>query len=298
MRWRGQRQSRNVEDRRGMSAGRGGLAIGGGGIALILVLSLLTGQNPLVLLEQVSGPQGPGAAPTAGRAGVPGDEMGQFAATVLASTEDVWQKVLGAGYAPPRLVLFSNAVQSACGFTSSAAGPFYCPADSQVYIDLTFFDELTQRFGAPGDFAQAYVIAHEVGHHVQNVLGIAERVHGARRSASEDEGNALSVAMELQADCFAGVWGHHANRDANLLEPGDVEEGLGAAAAIGDDTLQKRAQGYTVPESWTHGSSAMRVEWLRRGMQSGDPDACDTFSGRGAPARHQARSGSRPAPLG
>jgi uncharacterized protein len=282
MRLKGYRQSSNVEDRRGMSAGGRGLAIGGGGIVLVLVFAVLTGQDPLTLLEQADGTQSMGGgAPATGREGAPDDEMGRFAATVLASTEDVWTQVLGSGrngYVPPRLVLFSGAVQSACGYTSAAVGPFYCPGDSQVYLDLSFFDELSQRFGASGDFAQAYVIAHEVGHHVQNLLGISERVERARRGASERDGNVISVATELQADCFAGVWGYHANHDDHLLEPGDVEEGLAAAAAIGDDTLQKQARGYTVPETWTHGSSAMRVKWLRRGLQSGDPDDCDTFS--------------------
>ena len=279
MRLKGYRRSSNVEDRRGMSVGGRGAAIGGGGLVVVLLLSLLTGQNPLVLLEQVGGTGG--GVPQSGQVGVPEDEMGQFASTVLASTEDVWGQLLGGRYAAPQLVLFSGAVDSACGMASAAVGPFYCPADSQVYLDLSFFDELSQRFGASGDFAQAYVIAHEIGHHVQNLLGIAEQVAGARSQASEAESNALSVSMELQADCFAGVWGYHAG-EANLLDPGDVEEGLSAAAAIGDDTLQKRTQGYTVPESWTHGSSAMRVQWLRRGLQTGDPGQCDVFAREGA----------------
>jgi predicted metalloprotease len=277
MQWRGYRQSDNVEDRRGMRVPGGGMAISGGGLLLLVVLALATGQNPLDLLEVITGPQvsvDGGGEP--GRAGAPADELGQFASTVLASTEDVWGKVLR-GYQPPRLVLFSDAVQSACGTTSAAAGPFYCPLDSQVYLDLSFFHELERRFGAPGDFAQAYVIAHEVGHHVQNQLGIASRVNNARQRASQEEGNALSVRMELQADCLAGVWAHHANRDANMLDPGDIEEGLRAAQAIGDDTLQKRAQGYSVPESWTHGSSAQRQQWLKRGLQSGNVNDCDTF---------------------
>jgi predicted metalloprotease len=259
MRLRGYRQSSNVEDRRGMSVGRGGAAIGGGGIVLLLVFALVTGQDPMQILDQVAGTQSQVGGGETGTMGAPSDEMGQFASTVLASTEDVW-----------------GAVNSACGFTSAAVGPFYCPGDSKVYIDLSFFDELSQRFGASGDFAQAYVIAHEVGHHVQNLLGLSEQVQRARQGASEREGNALSVSMELQADCFAGVWGYHA-QSANLIEPGDFEEGLRAASAIGDDTLQKQAQGYTVPESWTHGSSAKRVEWLRRGLASGDPNECDTF---------------------
>jgi predicted metalloprotease len=278
MRWRGYRQSENIEDRRGMRVGRGGAAIGGGGLLLILAVALLTGQDPLQLLEAISGPQVSVDGGEVGREGAPTDELGQFASTVLASTEDVWDKVLADRYRRPRLVLFSGAVQSACGFTSAAVGPFYCPLDSQVYLDLSFFDELERRFGAPGDFAQAYVIAHEVGHHVQNLLGIAERVHNARQRASAEHGNALAVRMELQADCLAGVWAFHANRDAQLLDPGDIEEGLTAAAAIGDDTLQKQAQGYTVPESWTHGSSAMRQRWLRQGLQSGNINDCDTFA--------------------
>jgi predicted metalloprotease len=277
MRLKGYRTSGNVEDRRRVSVGRGGAAIGGGGLLLVLVLSLVTGQNPLVLLEQVGGVGGPAGAPATGEVGVPEDEGGRFASTVLATTEDVWQQLSGGRYSPPRLVLFSGAVESACGVAGAAVGPFYCPADRQVYVDLTFFDELARRFGAPGDFAQAYVIAHEVGHHIQNLTGTAEQVQRARSSVSEADGNALSVAMELQADCYAGVWGYHVS-DLGLLEPGDVEEGLGAAAAIGDDTLQKRSQGYTVPETWTHGSSAMRVQWLRRGLESGDPNVCDTFS--------------------
>jgi predicted metalloprotease len=280
MRLKGYRRSSNVEDRRGMSVGGRGAAIGGGGIVLVLVLSLLTGQNPITMLEQMGGGvQGGGQG--SGQVGVPEDEMGQFASTVLASTEDVWMQVLGSRYEAPRLILFSGAVDSACGFASAAVGPFYCPSDAQVYLDLSFFDELSQRFGAPGDFAQAYVIAHEIGHHVQNLLGIAGQVAGARRNASETESNALSVSLELQADCLAGVWGYHAG-ETGLLEPGDVEEGLSAAAAIGDDILQKRTQGYTVPESWTHGSSAMRVQWLRRGLTSGDPGQCDVFARDGA----------------
>jgi hypothetical protein len=201
---------------------------------------------------------------------------------ILADTEDTWTRVLGdrgGRYQAPRLVLFTEAVQSACGLSSAAVGPFYCPPDQKVYIDLAFFRELDERFGAPGDFAQAYVVAHEVGHHVQNLLGTADRVHAARSEASEADANALSVRMELQADCYAGVWAHHAATQRQMLEEGDVEEGLRAAAAIGDDTLQRRAQGRVAPESWTHGSSEQRVSWFRRGLESGRLDACDTFSG-------------------
>ena len=286
MRWRGERESENVEDRRGIRVGGPGLAIGGGGLLLIIALALFTGQDPTVLLEQLTGGPSVSVDPQqAGRGGAPPDELGRFSSVVLASTEDVWKQTFASGgrrYQAPTLVLFSDAVQSACGFGSAAAGPFYCPMDNKVYLDLSFFTDLARRFGAPGDFAHAYVIAHEVGHHVQNQLGIASKVRAAQGRLPAGEVNALSVRMELQADCLAGVWAHHANRDAKLLEPGDVEEGLTAAAAIGDDRLQKRAQGYTVPESWTHGSSAMRVKWLRRGLQSGDIDACDTFS-RDAP---------------
>jgi uncharacterized protein len=283
MRWRGQRESDNVEDRRGMGGPRrGGIAIGGGGLLLLVVFSLLTGQDPLQMLETIGGSSVSvdQSAEEPGTTGAPKDQLGQFASVVLASTEDVWQQQFDAGgrpYRAPRMVLFSGAVQSACGFSSAAVGPFYCPSDSKLYLDLSFFNELASRFGAPGDFAQAYVIAHEVGHHVQNQLGIASKVRAAQQSASQEEGNALSVRMELQADCLAGVWAYHANQSADLLEPGDVEEGLKAAAAIGDDQLQRQGQGYTVPETWTHGSSDMRVRWLRRGLERGEIQACDTF---------------------
>jgi hypothetical protein len=278
MRWRDREGSAEVEDRRGLPGGRGGLAIGGGGLLVLLAVALITGQNPLELLEVVSGPTQVSTEP--GREGVPEDELGRFASVVLASTETVWQRELarrGKTYPKPKLVLFSDAVESACGFNSAAVGPFYCPPDRKLYLDLSFFSDLEKRLGAPGDFAQAYVIAHEVGHHVQNVLGIAEKVNAARQNASPEDANALSVRLELQADCFAGVWGHHAGKDEDLLEPGDVEEGLKAAGAIGDDLLQRRAQGYTVPETWTHGSSEMRTRWLRRGLDGGDPQSCDTF---------------------
>ena len=284
MRWEGQRESSNVEDRRGMSPARvggvGGLGIGG--IILVLAVSYFTGTNPLTLLNMLDGVQNmtESSAPTEpGRIGAPSDQLGKFSSVVLADTETTWTRLLGKRYENPRMVLFSGAVQSACGTTSSAVGPFYCPGDHKLYLDLSFFEEMSQRLGAPGDFAQAYVIAHEVGHHVQNLMGIAEKVHRLQRQGSETEGNALSVRMELQADCFAGVWGHHANRDRNLIEPGDFEEGLRAASAIGDDRLQKMARGQVQPESWTHGSSEQRMTWLRKGLESGDPKACDTFAG-------------------
>lgn len=279
MRWQDYRQSDNVEDRRGMRAGRP-VAIGGGGLLVLLLVAWLTGTDPVALLDlaqstQVSTEPGP-----SGQMGAPGDTLGRFSSTVLASTEDVWTGIFrqrGAAYEAPRLVLFSDAVQSACGTASAAVGPFYCPADQRLYLDVSFFDELDHRFGAPGDFAQAYVIAHEVGHHVQNLLGLSDKVEAARLRASRDDANALSVRMELQADCLAGVWGYYANQNQRLLEPGDVDEGLKAAAAIGDDRLQRQARQAVQPESWTHGSSAMRARWLRRGLESGDMNACDTF---------------------
>jgi predicted metalloprotease len=248
---------------------------------LVLAVSYFTGINPLTLIDMLNGVQdmtessGPSEpAPT----GAPNDQLGKFAAIVLADTETTWHKLLGPQYEDPRLVLFTGGVHSACGTTSSAVGPFYCPNDRKVYLDLSFFNAMARRFGAPGDFAQAYVIAHEVGHHVQNFMGIAEKVTRLRQRASEREGNALSVQMELQADCFAGVWGYHAKRERNLIEPGDFEAGLNDAAAIGDDRLQKMGQGYVQPESWTHGSSEQRRAWLRKGLESGDPKACDTFA--------------------
>jgi hypothetical protein len=261
---------------------RGGpTAIGGGGLLLLLVLAYVAGVDPTTVLEMANAPQVSTDSAPHGQMGAPDDELGQFTSTVLASTEDVWSEMFrrsGSRYAEPTLVLFSHAVQSACGFTGAAVGPFYCPADRKLYIDLSFFADLDRNFGAPGDFAQAYVIAHEVGHHVQNLLGLSERVHRLQQRASQQDANALSVRLELQADCFAGVWGYHANRTARMLEPGDAEEGLRAAAAIGDDRLQHRGGGQVQPESWTHGSSQMRVGWLRRGLENGDMDACDTFS--------------------
>lgn len=283
MRWEGQRESGNVEDRRGMGPARVG-GIGVGGIVLVLAISYLTGTNPLTLLNMLNGVQemsGPAADQEPAPLGAPNDSLGKFASVVLADTETTWEAVLprlGRQYENPRLVLFTGGVQLACGTTSAAVGPFYCPGDRKVYLDLSFFTEMSQRLGAPGDFAQAYVIAHEVGHHVQNLLGIANKVNRLQRQGSELEGNALSVRIELQADCFAGVWGYHAKRERNLIEPGDFEEGLRAASAIGDDQLQKMSRGYTRPESWTHGSSAQRMTWLRKGLETGDPNACDTFS--------------------
>ncbi len=280
-----QRESGNIEDRRGMGpariGGRGGLGIGT--IVLALAVSYFTGMNPLTVLNLLTGVQSvtesitPSASSQPGAVGAPKDQLGRFASVVLADTETTWRELLGSRYEDPRMVLFSGAVQSACGTTSSAVGPFYCPGDRRVYLDLAFFNQMEHQLGAAGDFAQAYVIAHEVGHHVQNVLGVAEKVHRLQQRASETEGNALSVRMELQADCYAGVWGYHAKHGRNLIEPGDFEEGLRAAAAIGDDRLQKKSRGHVQPESWTHGSSEQRMTWLKRGLESGDPAVCNTF---------------------
>lgn len=255
-----------------------GLPVGGGigGLVLLLLFSALTGRNPVDLINTTSQESG-----SVGTSGVPeNDPQAEFVSVVLADTEQTWNEVFrarGATYEPPTLVLFTSATQSGCGVGQSEMGPFYCPNDRKVYLDLSFFRDLDTRFGAPGDFAQAYVVAHEVGHHVQTLLGLSSRVNAARERGSERESNAMSVRMELQADCYAGVWGHYASQ-RGLLETGDAEEGLRAAAAIGDDRLQKQAQGRVVPESFTHGSSDDRVRWLRRGLDSGNLDACNTFA--------------------
>jgi predicted metalloprotease len=266
-----------------MSGGR--LAVGGlGTLILALIIGWLTGTNPLQILQLLtnstsagsSSSSAPGTAPApAGR----DDEGRKFVSVILADTEDTWSQIFtaqGRTYERPRLVLFTGETQTGCGYGSAATGPFYCPLDRTVYLDLSFFDELA-RLGGAGDFAQAYVIAHEIGHHVQNLLGIEEKVRSLRERAPEDEANQLSVRLELQADCFAGVWGHQ-GATRGLLEEGDAEEGLRAAAAIGDDRLQRMTQGRVAPESWTHGSSEQRVSWLRRGLESGDPGACQTFA--------------------
>jgi hypothetical protein len=301
MRWRLGRRSQNVEDRRGMGTpvgmrfpggvrmpgglgrGRGGVARGGGigvvGMLILLAIGWFLGIDPSYLLQDSSTGVPYQEAPPAG-APPADDQLAQFVSVVLADTEETWQQLfdqMNEEYREPTLVLFSGAVDSACGFAQAAMGPFYCPGDQKVYIDLVFYDELRSRFGAPGDFAQAYVIAHEVGHHVQNLLGITPEVQAARQQAGEAQANALSVMLELQADCFAGVWGHHADRSRNLLEEGDLEEGLNAAAAIGDDRLQRQSQGHVVPDAFTHGSSEQRVRWFRQGLSSGDPNACNTF---------------------
>jgi predicted metalloprotease len=286
MRWRGGRRSQNVEDRRGARGPMGGgLRIGGGGLILMLLVMWLLGADPMTLLSMLTGGGGDvaqvGYEEPAPQTGGARDEQAEFVSVVLADTEDTWSEIFAKGgqrYRPPTLVLFTDVVRSACGMAQSAMGPFYCPLDQKVYIDLGFYRDLQQRFRAPGDFAQAYVIAHEVGHHVQTLLGISQQVQKQRERVSQEMGNQLSVRLELQADCLAGVWAHHADRSRQLLEEGDVEEGLNAAAAIGDDRLQHQTQGTVVPESFTHGSSAQRVTWFRRGLETGDVDACDTFS--------------------
>jgi uncharacterized protein len=289
MRLGGREGSSNIEDRRGMRMGFGGgrgPTLGCGGLILVLIISWLTGISPTRLISNLpsqdgqsvprdTGPRQPGAPPA--------DELGGFASKVLRDTEETWNQIFqrsGKSYQEPTLVLFSRSTPSACGMGSAATGPFYCQLDRKVYLDTSFFSELSRRFGAPGDFAAAYVIAHEVGHHVQNLLGVAAQVNRQRERASEAQANALSVKMELQADCFAGVWGNHAHQDRNIIEPGDFEEGLKAAGSIGDDRLQRMGRGYVQPESFTHGSSAQRVAWLQKGLQSGDPTTCDTFRGQ------------------
>ncbi len=274
------RESDNVEDRRGGGGGIGRGGVGIGGIVLALVISYFTGINPMTLLgimEQT--PLARHEAPVAHKPPA-NDETAQFVSKVLASTEDTWHaafKANGQRYQEPKLVLFSGVTPTACGTGQSAMGPFYCPGDQKVYIDLSFFNDLKRRFNAPGEFAQAYVVAHEVGHHVQNLLGIADKVHQARQRVSEREANALSVRMELLADCLAGVWGKRTDTMKQVLEPGDLEAALTAASAIGDDRLQQQAQGRIVPESFTHGSSEQRVRWFKRGFETGDMNQCNTF---------------------
>jgi predicted metalloprotease len=282
MQWGNWRRSENIEDRRGMRGGGVGVGrVGGlglGGVVVLLLLGYLFTGDPTGLL-QTDGAYDTGA-PASGPTGTPSDPDGEMVAAILGNTEDVFGSLFQKAnrrYEPPTLVLFTDVVDSACGTNSAAVGPFYCPPDRKVYIDLAFYRELEQRFGAPGDFAQAYVIAHEVGHHVQNILGIFEE--GRRQRAMGADENAVSVRQELQADCFAGVWGHYAAQRGQL-DPGDVEEGLNAAAAIGDDRIQRRTQGRITPETWTHGSSQQRVRWFRAGLQSGDLNVCDTSSER------------------
>jgi predicted metalloprotease len=303
MRWRGERESSNVEDRRdegpiqaGLPTGGIRIPIGGGrggigivGFLILLGLMLFFGIDPSVLLQGTSpdGTQPPAQTQTQTQPGAPGtdtaanDEQKQFVSVVLADTEDVWTDIfnkMGRHYRDPHLVLYSGRTTTGCGLGMAAMGPFYCPGDQKVYLDMSFFKELKSRFGAPGDFAEAYVIAHEIGHHVQKQLGIADQVERAQAQSDKSGANALQVRMELQADCFAGVWANHAQSMKNILQPGDIEEAIGAASAVGDDRIQKETQGYVVPDSFTHGSSAMRVRWFKRGFSSGDINDCDTFN--------------------
>jgi predicted metalloprotease len=279
---RGRRQSSNIEDRRGMRPVRTGVGISVGGVLVLLVLSLfginplpflgLATQQPQVQVQDTGQPY---------QESVTEAQYRELVAVVLADTEETWGALLpkyGVNYVEPKLVLYSGMTPSACGTGQAAMGPFYCPRDQKVYIDTTFFDDLTSRFGAPGDFAQAYVIAHEIGHHVQTLTGTSEKVHAAQQRMSQADANALSVRMELQADCYAGVWAHNAARARQLLEAGDIEEGLRAASAIGDDRIQRQTQGRVVPDAFTHGSSEQRMRWFRRGLETGDPLACDTFA--------------------
>lgn len=277
MRWRGERQSTNIEDRRGMGSR---VAVGGGiGTLIVIVIALLFGADPQQLLEQMPSSQ-PSQVQTSRSANPEEEELRQFVGVVLAKSEDVWQDVFrqtGRQYREPTLVLFTGQVRSACGMAGAAVGPFYCPGDEKVYIDLSFYEQLRRRFNAPGDFAQAYVIAHEVGHHVQNLLGISDRVDAMQRRVSEVEANQLSVRLELQADFFAGMFARYV-QNQNMLEAGDVEEALRAAAAIGDDNIQRQTTGYVVPDSFTHGTSEQRLRWFRKGYESGDLRQGDTFS--------------------
>ena len=282
MRWQDGRRSTNVEDRRG-SRIPGRVKGGSIGILLLALVGMYFGIDPSIILNmgesvQVSQP---------GQSGAPVEQteedrqLAEFVSVVLADTEDVWKeqfRAAGQSYREPNLVLFSGAVQSACGFAEAAMGPFYCPGDGKVYIDLSFYRELKRNMNAPGDFAQAYVIAHEVGHHVQNLLGLSRQMEAMRRQVSKTEYNRLSVKMELQADCFAGLWAHHAHRARQVVEPGDIDEALNAASQIGDDRLQKQQRGYVTPDSFTHGTSAQRVSWFQRGYQTGRFDNCDTFN--------------------
>lgn len=280
MRWQGRRESTNVEDRRGMSGRRVAFGGGIGGIIIVVILSLIFGKNPLALLENMDlgGTTTEQVSPAAQQAN---DESANFAKVVLADTEDVWSKLfaqMNKSYVPPTMVLFTGSVQSACGMSSAATGPFYCPMDQKLYIDLSFFNELKSRFNAPGDFAEAYVIAHEVGHHVQKLLGISQQVQALEERSDQARANELSVRLELQADFLAGVWAHYDDKWNHVLEQGDIQEAIQAANAVGDDRLQKESQGYVVPDAFTHGTSAQRMHWFMKGYQTGDISQGDTFS--------------------
>lgn len=281
MKWGGLRRSSNVEDMRGSGGGggmiplRGGLGLGG--IIVVVVGSLIFGVNPMTILSMLSGGDSGSMQPRQAQEAPANDQKTQFVSAVLGDMEDTWSQLLPQAYQPAKLVLFSNSVNSACGYASAAVGPFYCPANRKVYLDLAFFDELSQRYQAAGDFAQAYVIAHEVGHHIQTLTGISEQINRQQRGQSKAVVNQLSVKQELQADCYAGLWGHYAQQ-RNLLDFGDVDEALTAASQIGDDAIQKRSQGYVVPESFTHGSSAQRKRWFNTGFKSGKVSDCNTFA--------------------
>lgn len=281
MKWKRARRSSNVEDRRGI--GGGTMKLGLGGLAVVVVLGLLMGKNPMEMLAMLSMIEGepPGIGEPVERTAAE-EAAAEFVASILGETEDVWSEIFqrrGEAYPSPRLVLFTGQVASACGGASAAVGPFYCPGDRTVYIDLSFFQQMEARLGGGGDFAEAYVIAHEVGHHVQGVTGILDSINSARASGAEMEGaGGLLVQQELQADCFAGVWGHRAQQRHDWLEPGDLEEAMQTASAIGDDNLQRRSQGSVVPDAFTHGTSEQRVRWFRQGFESGDPSACDSFA--------------------
>ncbi len=283
MRWKSGRRSGNVEDRRGMTPQK---AVGGGlGILVIAIIAMLFGVDPTEILNMLNDTQvqqnQSETSTSQTRQAAPKDELSDFISVVLADTEDTWHELfrqMDRTYEEPKLVLFSGAVQSACGYAQSAMGPFYCSGDKKVYIDLTFYRDLRDRFKAPGDFAQAYVIAHEIGHHVQNLLGISSKVHAMQQQVSEAEGNQLSVKLELQADCLAGVWAYHADKTRNIIEQGDVQEALNAATAIGDDRLQQQSRGYVTPDSFTHGTSDQRVRWFTTGIRSGNLNQCNTFS--------------------
>lgn len=291
MKWEGNRESDNVEDRRGDGGGGGGgfglggRSIGIGTVILALVGSFVFGVNPLTVLNILSGggAVAPVQQPAPANRPPAQDRETKFMRTILADTEDTWSTLFrerGGTYAKPKLVLFEDAIGTACGTGQSASGPFYCPGDQKVYLDLSFFRLMQQRFNVAGEFAEAYVIAHEVGHHVQQQLGLTDKVHNARRNSSERQANAMSVRLELQADCFAGVWAYHANQARQILEQGDVEAALSAATAIGDDALQRKAQGHVVPDSFTHGTSEQRVRWFSKGVKTGQVEQCDTFAAR------------------
>ncbi len=290
MKWIGRRQSDNVEDQRGAGGGGmiggGGFKLGGLGIAAVVVISLLLGKNPMQMLQMVGGAQNGLSSATEQSARIntkEDDELAGFVKVVLADTEDVWTKLFeekGSRYQMPHLVIFRDQTQSGCGGASSSMGPFYCSADEKVYIDLAFYQEMRDKLNAPGDFAMAYVIAHEVGHHVQHLMGISDKIHRMQQGMSEEEANKLSVRLELQADFFAGVWAHHAQKMKNILETGDLEEALNAASAVGDDHLQMQAQGRIMPDAFTHGTSAQRMYWFKKGMETGDISQGDTFNNR------------------